>query len=75
MKENDEDTLQNEEEIQDDLDIEVDAQELEDLNKELNDYKEQVIRTRAEMENQRKRLEREMDNASKYAIQKFVSGS
>lgn len=52
---------------------EVDSTKLEELQTESNSYKEQLIRARAELENQRKRLEREMDNARKYAIQDFVS--
>ena len=39
-----------------------------------NEYKEQLIRCRAEMENQRKRMEREMDNARKFALQEFITG-
>ena len=38
-----------------------------------NEYKEQLIRCRAEMENQRKRMEREMDNARKFALQDFIT--
>ena len=38
-----------------------------------NEYKEQLIRCRAEMENQRKRMEREMDNARKFALQEFIT--
>lgn len=45
---------------------------LDELRNESNAYKEQLFRARAELENQRKRLEREMDNARKYAIQDFV---
>lgn len=45
----------------------------EPLEAENNLIKEQLIRARAELENQRKRLEREMDNTRKYAIQDFVS--
>jgi molecular chaperone GrpE len=45
----------------------------EPLEAENNLIKEQLIRARAELENQRKRLEREMDHARKYAIQDFVS--
>ena len=45
---------------------------LDELRNESNAYKEQLFSARAELENQRKRLEREMDNARKYAIQDFV---
>jgi molecular chaperone GrpE len=47
--------------------------EIETLQKELGIYKEQLIRLSAERENQRKRVEREMDNARKYALQEFIS--
>ena len=47
--------------------------ELEKTREELKEYKELLIRTRAEMENQRKRLEREIDNARNYAIQDFIT--
>jgi molecular chaperone GrpE len=61
------------EEEQEALDAEINSQEFEDLRIEMNDYKNQLIRSQAELENQRKRMEREMDNARKFAIQDFVS--
>ena len=47
--------------------------ELEELRIESNDCQKQLIRARAEIENQRKRLEREIENAGKYANQDFIS--
>lgn len=49
------------------------ANEVETLRNEAEAYKDQLIRARAELENQRKRLEREMDAARNYAIQDFVT--
>ncbi len=59
-------------ENQESLESEPTTDELEELQTEVNDYKQQVVRCRAELENQRKRMEREMDNAKNYAIQDFV---
>jgi len=46
--------------------------ELNQMRLVLKEYKEQLIRSRAEMENQRKRMEREMDSARNFAIQEFA---
>ena len=74
MKENIENNLpESEEPLEASNDSKVDSKEIEKLRIESNGYKEQLIRARAELENQRKRLEREMDHARKYAIQDFVS--
>ena len=74
MKENIENNLpESEEPSEASNDSKVDSKEIEKLRIESNGYKEQLIRARAELENQRKRLEREMDHAGKYAIQDFVS--
>ncbi|MFO7954078.1 nucleotide exchange factor GrpE [Thioalkalivibrio sp.] len=45
-------------------------QELEALAEERRD---QVLRAQAELENQRRRFERELENAHKYAMEKFAS--
>lgn len=42
------------------------------LKAEAADYKDRLLRTHAEMDNIRKRLEREKTDASKYAISKFA---
>ncbi len=58
---------------QDQMNEEIRDKKLEELRSEMNGYKEQLIRARAEIENHRKRMEREMDNTRKYAIQDFAS--
>lgn len=50
----------------------IEDKELAQIRLELKEYKEQLIRSRAEMENQRKRMEREMDSARDFAIQEFT---
>ena len=47
-------------------------EELESARSELNEYRHKFIRAQADMENQRKRMEREIDKANKYAIQDFI---
>lgn len=47
--------------------------EIVDLRAKVADSKELVLRTQAEMQNLRRRLERDMDNAYKYANEKLVS--
>lgn len=47
--------------------------ELKSAQEQAQDYKEQLIRSRAEIENQRKRMEREIDNAKKFALQSFIT--
>ncbi|WP_018865362.1 MULTISPECIES: nucleotide exchange factor GrpE [Thioalkalivibrio] len=51
-------------------DTEVRLQELEALAEERRD---QALRAQAELENQRRRFERELENAHKYAMEKFAS--
>jgi molecular chaperone GrpE len=56
--------------------IEGEAPEVEgdlvQLQTELEAAKDQVLRTQAEMQNQRRRAERDVENAHKYALDKFV---
>ena len=49
------------------------AEELINLENELKDTKDQLFRARAELDNQRKRLERETEVAKNYALQDFVT--
>ena len=51
---------------------ELQHQELEDLRTKAAQYKDQLLRARAELENQRKRGARENEEARKYALQSFV---
>ncbi|WP_019625740.1 nucleotide exchange factor GrpE [Thioalkalivibrio sp. ALJT] len=51
-------------------DVESRLQELEALAEERRD---QALRAQAELENQRRRFERELENAHKYAMEKFAS--
>ncbi len=48
-------------------------QELEDAKKAAGEYQDKVLRVQAEMENLRKRAQRDVSNAHKYAIEKFAS--
>ena len=47
-------------------------QQLEKAQETIKDYWEQMMRLRAEIENNRKRAERDLENAHKYALQNFV---
>ena len=51
------------------------ASELAKLQEELIAAKDQSLRTQAEMQNLRRRSEREVENAHKYALEKFVGES
>ena len=44
-----------------------------DLQAELDAARDQVLRTQAEMQNLRRRAERDVENAHKYALDKFVN--
>lgn len=48
-------------------------QELEDAKRAAGEFQDRVLRMQAEMENLRKRAERDLANAHKYAIEKFAS--
>ena len=45
---------------------------LEDARNKADDHWNRVLRLQAELENQRKRSQRELENAHKYALEKFV---
>lgn len=47
-------------------------QDMEQMLADLAAAREQVLRTQAEMQNLRRRLERDVENAHKYALEKFV---
>ncbi|MET0015222.1 MAG: nucleotide exchange factor GrpE [Sedimenticola sp.] len=46
---------------------------LEDARAKADEHWDQLVRARAESENQRKRHERELENAHKFALERFVS--
>jgi molecular chaperone GrpE len=46
---------------------------LEDARGKADEHWDQVVRTRAEMDNLKKRHQRELENAHKYGLEKFVS--
>jgi len=76
MKENEDNELENNQEPllnQESLDAGILSEELLELHTALNDCQKQLIRAGAELENQRKRMEREIENTSKYANQEFLS--
>ncbi len=45
---------------------------LEEAEKQAEEYRDQLLRAKAEMENIRRRSERELENAHKYALEKFA---
>lgn len=45
----------------------------EELAAELEEYRDQLLRTRAELDNVRKRAEREVENARKFALERFAN--
>jgi molecular chaperone GrpE len=47
-------------------------QQLEDAKGKADEYRDQLLRAQAEMENQRKRASRDVENAHKYALEKFA---
>lgn len=47
-------------------------QALEQAKKEAEDYRNQMLRIQAELENMRKRMEREVDNVRKFALERLV---
>ncbi|HEX5694044.1 MAG TPA: nucleotide exchange factor GrpE [Arenimonas sp.] len=56
-----------------DLDTDGLAAELEQLRSALGDLREEALRERAELENQRKRLARDVDQARRFANEKLLS--
>ena len=55
------------------LSVEVLKQQLEAAEKKAADNWDQLLRTRAEMENIRRRTQKDLENAHKYALEKFVT--
>lgn len=55
------------------LDIAALQAEIEQLQQQLNDAKDQTLRTAAEAQNVRRRAEKDVENAHKYALEKFAS--
>lgn len=55
-------------------DVDVDAlhQEIENLRQQLNENADKILRVQAEMDNLRKRTARDVENAHKFALDKFV---
>lgn len=53
--------------------IEQLQQELADLKFQVADYKDRFVRQQAEMENTRKRLQRDVEDAHKFALKNFIS--
>jgi len=51
---------------------EVTPDEVEVLRGQVQDYKEQMLRTHAEMQNVRRRAEMDVEKAHKFAVEKFV---
>jgi molecular chaperone GrpE len=47
-------------------------QEIENLGQQLAEHKDRLLRAQAEMENLRKRTARDIENAHKYALERFV---
>ena len=48
-------------------------QQLEDAQQQAAEYHDKMLRMQAEMENLRKRTERDVSNAHKYAVDKFAN--
>lgn len=48
-------------------------QQLEDAQQQVADYHDKMLRMQAEMDNLRKRTERDVSNAHKYAVEKFAN--
>ena len=51
---------------------EVSQAEIEHLRTQVADLKNEILRGRADMDNQRKRTERELESAHKYGLERFV---
>lgn len=67
-----EDIVENTEQDQSNL-IEQLQQELADLKFQVADYKDRFVRQQAEMENTRKRLQRDVEDAHKFGLKNFIS--
>lgn len=60
------------ESISSEMDQESLVQELEDAQQKISEFQDRMLRMQAEMENLRKRTERDLSNAHKYGIEKFA---
>ena len=64
------------ERISEEQDLDVNKkleEELKEIQGQIMEYKELLIRSKAEVENQRKRMEREIESAYKFALQDFLT--
>ncbi len=59
--------------VSDESDQESIVQELEQMQQKVAEYHDKMLRMQAEMENLRKRTERDLSNAHKYGIEKFAN--
>lgn len=57
-----------------DTELEALKAQIEKLEQEANEAKEQALRTAAEMQNLRRRTERDVENAHKYGQEKLING-
>ena len=62
-----------EEKLQAESETEQPESQVEDLQQKLNTLGEQLLREQAEMQNVRRRAQRDIENAHKYALEKFAS--
>jgi len=58
---------------QEEIETEAGEQKLDDLQAEVASLKEELLRAHADMQNLRRRAERDVENVYKYALDKFVS--
>jgi len=69
--------LNEEAEAAQDLDSEIDvddlAKQLEDAQAKVAEYWDQLVRTKAEMENVKRRATRDVENARKFSVEKFAN--
>ncbi|RMD70309.1 MAG: nucleotide exchange factor GrpE [Gammaproteobacteria bacterium] len=70
MEKQEENRTEKPEEIQEDL--EALQQRLKEAEAKAESYREEMLRARADLENERRRFQRELENAHKYAIERFV---
>lgn len=78
MSQKDQETQQNDEALETTASEEITTEEsgsdpLAEAQAELAEMKDKLLRTHAEMENVRKRSQREVEDARKYAIEKFAT--
>jgi len=58
--------------MEEEIDVEALRRELEEAQTKAEETRDQLIRARADIDNLRKRQERELENAHKYALENFV---